>query len=123
MCSIEAEASTRGIGRPHILAYLNTNPHSARTEKDITTYGHGMLSYPYGLVLKDITGGEPTLLLELPIVGEIGLGYGPQDMTLLEDYGTIEKLFFHSHRHSHNYERTGIGRVSYQLAKGCISLV
>ena len=67
--------------------------------------------------LKVLRRGKPTLLVELVVVGQVGLRHKPEDGTLLHDDGDIEQqaACLHGHTdHSDDVELTGVAEQMHQ---------
>ena len=105
-----------GLRGPEVLADLHAN-HQARQgialqdhavgEVDILLAGQGHQG------VHALPGGEPALLIELPVVGDIGLGDQTQDLSSLYDSGAIVQLVvpFVPHRQTD-------GREDIQVFRG-----
>ena len=106
-------------GSPHILADFHAELHAGSRLEHLRFCRHGNVGtsqIDVGIV-EVLRGGEPALLIELIIIGQIGLGNNSQQVTGLDDGSTVEqqasRLYGHTD-HTDDVQLTGKVKQHHQ---------
>ena len=101
-----AQACGGGIGDPKILTDLHPKDQIGHVAAEDLVGGkpHDLLPREFHGAVEEAAvrgGGEPPSLIELPVVGDVGLGHQTQDLSLVDDGGAVVELVVGPHRQAH----------------------
>ena len=108
ICTREGEIIAGRNRCPHILADLHTELHTTAGDEEfgLCTHGETAACKEEGRRIQILGRGKPTLLVELGIVGQIGLGDDTQQLSTLDHSGTVIQQTIDDHRQT--YDRDDI---------------
>ena len=104
--------------RPEILANLDVHGEVwpiLGEDNQIAAEGDRFASHPNDRCARFAARGELPLLVELPIVGKIGLGHRAENAAAIDKNGAIEQLGFRLDRRAHYEHRLQLPARTYKL--------
>ena len=121
--SFHRQQGTGGDGDPKVFAYLDANRELSRTEQQVAA--HRVFFFPDGnrRCPKLCGGCEPTLFLELFIVGQICLRDDAPYNSFLEDNGGIDQLVSCPERNADDSQDIQVCRIADQLEQRCFCAI
>ncbi len=86
-----------GRGAPHVFADFDAEEGTAHRAEQLRTGGHQDTVARIANLARTqvLRRGEPTLLIELTVVGQIDLGNHPEQLAALDDGGAVEQQVAH----------------------------
>jgi hypothetical protein len=126
----EGGAGARGDRHPHVLADLDVDRQvgqvggaedEVRAEGDVPVLvGAGPVRAGEHRAAGVVTAGEPALLVELAVVGQVDLGHDAEDLAAVQDDGAVVEAGPAADRGAHDDDRAqlggGPGQVDDRLA-------